>query len=267
MSKLKWIKNRITLLASVAFFVAGYCAMSYSKPFDDREVVTLIAGMVKPPFIIEENGKGLQLEIIREAFKLSEIEVNFVHVPLARHQSSYQKLNFDGIITMRETQELDGIHFSNPYIFYENVALSLSANKFSIEQVMDLSGKRVAAFQNATKFLGAEYQAAIAQSCHYQEFADQFKQMRNLFENKSDIVIADVNIYNYFRKIRRGGIYNKSVSVHHIFPMRGYVAGFRDKIIRDKFIKGVAKLKSNGQYLEILARYQDDKGQFSKVMH
>ncbi len=215
----------------------------------------LLAGLPKPPYIIEENGEGLQLEIIRQALKLSNIDVNFVHMPLGRQINAYQQLRLDGIITLPEQYQGVDIFLSEPYVNYQNVAISLSANNFNFENIEQLADKRLSAFQNASLYLGDSYERIADEAPYYEEVADQNKQMRNLFEEKVEVVIADLNIYKYFIRTHQHGIFNKATSVHQIFDERPYVVGFRRKDINDKFSLGVAALKQSGRYQAILDKY------------
>lgn len=215
----------------------------------------LLAGLPKPPYIMKENGAGLQLEIIRESLALSNVEVEFIHMPLGRQINSYRQLMLDGIITLPIDYQGADVYLSAPYVNYQNVAISLASNDFRIDDISDLTDKSILAFQNASLFLGDFYKQLTAKAPYYEEIADQSKQMRSLYEQKVQIVIADINIYKYFIKENRDGIYHKATSVHQIFSERPYAIGFRDEAMSEKFSSGLMALKQSGKYQSIIDKY------------
>lgn len=242
-------------ICTVAILFSG---LSFGANSNDQVKLQLLAGLVKPPFIVEQNGRGLQLDIIREALAFSNIDVDFIHMPLARHMNSYRQLMLDGIITLPQGNPSDDIHLSVPYIHYQNVAISITENDFDIEALADLKNKSISAFQNATEFLGETYKDIATNAPYYEEVADQKKQMRNLYELKVEVAIADINIFKFFIKEQTSGIYNRAVSIHKIFPERPYVIGFRSDEIRNKFDLGLFNLQQSGRYKAIIEQYQSN---------
>lgn len=217
--------------------------------------IDMLAGLAKPPFIIKENGTGLQLDLIREAFISVNHTVSFSHLPLGRSISAFKQFNADGIATLPADYEHPSIFVSKPYIKYQNVAVSLSDKNLSISSVQALSGKSVIAFQNAKKFLGDDYNASISLSTDYREIADQTQQIEMLFSRRTEVIILDINIFKHFVKAHVGGRYNQNFVIHSIFEAREYAAGFNTKQHRDMFDQGVALIKEQGVYQLVLDRY------------
>lgn len=232
---------------------------SFAKSSNDAIVATsqieLIAGLAKPPFIIEENGKGMQLDIIREALSTESYSVNFLHIPLGRNITSYQRLNLDGLITLPNNYEHPAMYLSSPYITYQNVAISLTENKFIINKISALANKSVVAFQHAKKFLGDDYSNAISFAIDYQEQANQIKQIEKLFLRNTEVIILDINIFKHFIKTTNDKRFQKPFRVHYIFKPRHYSAGFRDEALRDKFDHGIKRMKDDGSYQKIIDNY------------
>lgn len=117
-----------------------------------HETLELMAGLAKPPFIIEENVSGLQLDIIREAFNNENYQVNFHHTPLGRNITGYQQWNSDGIITLPQDYSYPGLFISKPYITYQNVAVTLAERQLTIDSIEDLSGKVLWLFKTLENF-------------------------------------------------------------------------------------------------------------------
>lgn len=221
----------------------------------DNHSIELVSGLSKPPFVIEENDSGMQLDIIREAFKTENIEVKFIHLPLARTITGFQRWDVDGVITLPEDYQHPGMFLSAPYISYQNVAVTLNESALSINSVADLSGKSVAAFQNAKKFLGDNYNKVLAYSLDYREIADQSKQITMLYSRQAEVIVLDVNIFKHFLRKNSGAMYHKAVNIHYIFDERLYVAGFKNEGNRDRFDRGIRLIKDNGTYQATLDRY------------
>lgn len=242
---------------NIAFFLlfTPFSVCADNTIADKISNIELIAGFVKPPFIIEENGAGLQLDIIREALSNKGYQVNFLHLPLGRNITAFQRMNADGVITLPNDYEHPGMHLSAPYIVYQNVAVSLAANDFSIGSVNDLSGKSVAAFQHAKKFLGKQYRETVSYSVSYREIAEQKKQIEMLFLRQAEVIILDLNIFKHFIKTSNDKRFNKAFNVHYIFEQRHYAAGFRSEETARDFDQAIVKMKEDGSYQAILDNY------------
>ncbi|AZQ83579.1 transporter substrate-binding domain-containing protein [Colwellia sp. Arc7-635] len=226
-----------------------------SDEYSTEYNIEILAGLPKAPFIIEENGAGLQLDIIREAFASVNHSVNFSHLPLGRSITGFKRFNVDGIATLPEDYQYPGIYISKPYISYQNVAVSLSDKNISIDSIEDLTGKNIIAFQNAKKFIGDDYNASVSLSSDYREIADQSQQIEMLFSRRTEVIILDMNIFAFFVKSNVGGRYNQNFTVHYIFDEREYSAAFKTEQHRDMFDEGIALIKEQGVYQLVLDRY------------
>jgi len=259
------------------FFICIFCSFSSfvsAESFKEgikievekKKSLQLITGMPKPPFIFSEQseveanvfGEGIQRDLISAAFEndLPEHQtIKFIPIPLARNITVFQQYSADGVITLPSDYHHPALFNSKPYIDYQNVVVSLKESDFTINKVADLSGKSIAAFQKAKKFLGEKYRDAVAFSLDYREVANQEKQIELLFLRRTEAIVLDINIFKYFIKNNIGGIYNKAFIVHYIFAPRHYVAGFRSKEVRDKFDKNIEKMRADGSYQAILDNY------------
>ncbi|GLX77250.1 hypothetical protein tinsulaeT_05900 [Thalassotalea insulae] len=227
----------------------------FSEAKQTEETIEMVAGLAKAPFITDEQGHGMQLDILKAALAFDELDVKFLQMPLGRNITGFQRLNADGVTTLPQDYQHPALHLSTPYISYQNVAVSLAESQLSIEKIADLSGKHVVAFQNARKFLGDKYSETVAYLLDYREIGDQKQQIEMLFLRRAEVIILDTNILKYFIKHHHQAIYDKPITVHYIFNQRNYVAGFRSPAIRDKFNRGIKRLKENGSYQDMLNNY------------
>jgi len=220
-----------------------------------KDTVRLIAGYSKPPFVIEEGAKGIQLDIVREALSFDGYNVKFVHIPFGRSVMSLQNNTYDGIVTVMKGLEYPNILLSDPYVRYQNVAVSLSDRKFKINSIHDLPGKTVYTFQRARKHLGEEFEKVVSRSSGYREVAEQEKQVTDLFYRKAEVIILDINIFKHFAKEMSKSRQLDPFVIHPLFDERYYSAGFKDEALKNSFNAGVKKLKESGRYQEILDSY------------
>jgi polar amino acid transport system substrate-binding protein len=234
----------------ICFFCQGQAVSQ-----KNTKTLEIITGLPKPPFILAGAKSGLQLDLFRAALSTDYL-VKFIPTPLGRNITSYQRTNVNGIATLPFGYQHPNMYISKPYINYQNVAISLAESNFSINSIDDLSGKSVAAFQKARKFLGDEFSKKISYLLDYREVADQMRQISMLYSRSTEVIVLDSRIFKHFiREHADQARYKKSINIHYIFAERSYSAGFDSKELREQFDQGVVRIKKEGIYQEILDRY------------
>ena len=249
------MKLRLIYYIAWAFIVVSLSTISFVADAEEPMSIELVAGLSKPPFIIEENASGIQIDLIREAFRLHHIEVNFIHMPLGRAVTGYQRLNVDGVMTLPANYQHPAMHVSSPYIKYQNVAITLAENDAVINTIKDLSRLSLVAFQNAKRYLGNEYDDVVSYSLDYREMPDQAKQVEMLFMRRTEAIVLDESIFKYIVSQSDDMRYQKPFKIHYIFEERNYVAGFRDNKLADIFNEAIVQMKSDGSYKQIIDKY------------
>lgn len=230
-------------------------AHATDQPTPQSASKTIVAGLNKPPYVIEESGEGIQLDLLRSAFKEADFTLSFIHIPFGRGPTGYQQFNADGILTVPPDFSFPAMYISQPYIYYQNIAVSLLENDFSIKEISDLSGKDIIAFQNAKKYLGEEYNSAATSFMNYREVPEQEKQIELLFLHRTDVIILDISIFKRYLKTHADSELTKPFKVHYIFGERPYSAGFRTAEMRDAFDKNIKEMRENGTYQLIIDKY------------
>jgi polar amino acid transport system substrate-binding protein len=233
-----------------------------------NKTVEMVAGLTKPPFIIEESDNGMQLDIIRAAFAKVDHTVNFIYIPINRHFGIYDKWNIDGVITLPEFELRSDMFLSIPYIDYQNIVVTLADSHLNVDSFSDLTNIKVAAFQNASKYLQVEFTTAVASSNSYVEVADQYNQLAMLYAKRVDAIVLDINIFKHLlaEKLSQSSSskassnkYKQKVHFHSIFTHINYVAGFKSKKVRDEFNEGINKIRVDGSYQKIIDSYLKPK--------
>jgi len=240
----------ISTLAIVVFLLAHQMSQA-------ADIIKLTAGFSKPPYVIEKTPDypGIQLDLINAIFKHEDQPVLFSFLSLSRRFSSPDKWHSDGVITLPKDYQYQGVYVSAPYISYQNVVVTLAQDNLVINDVNDLKGKNIIAFQMAKKFLGKEYVSAVEEAAEYRELSEQMRQIKMLFAKRTQALVLDISIFKHFLHNHREQQYSKPYTVHWLFPPRIYSVGFKDAALRDKFNRGLKKVKASGQYQKIVDKY------------
>lgn len=219
--------------------------------------ITVAVGRSLPPYIIVDEWRGLEYDIVREALAAEGHTVKPRFMAFARVVKELESGQADAAMTMRPDSGIKAF-YSESHITYRNYAITLASRKITVDSVTDLAGKSVMAFQNAALYLGPAYRAVVDASPHYREEAHQALQPTMLFLGRVDVVVADRFIFGWFAadpEVRAKVDTTQAVRFHPIFPPTDYHVAFRDAALRDSFNAGLKKLRENGIYGKIVARY------------
>jgi len=183
-------------------------------------------------------------------------QLNVIYAPVGRSSTILKNGLVDIGMTLSSRIDIAPAVFSSSYITYHNVAISLKGRGISIDKISQLSKYSIVAFQNANLYMGEEYSAAIDESTFYVELPDQRKQVAMLLLGRTDIVVMDVNIFNYLSKEHVGKNHMDNVNVHHIFPANAYHLGFFDEKIKEHFNEELITYKKALGYQQLIKEYQ-----------
>jgi polar amino acid transport system substrate-binding protein len=248
------------LIKANAFMLISFFFLQFNTLWANDSDIEMIAGLSKPPFVISDEDKGMQIEIIEAAFKKNDKYVHFTYLPLSRHFDVFHNRDFDGIITLSENEKQKGICLSKPYVIYQNVVVTLADSAYVIRNIDDLASLKVAAFQNAARFIGDEYREFFKNSDSYEETADQKSQINLLFSGRVDALVIDINIFKHLLANKRNETpknieFNVKFSTHFLFSPRAYTAGFKSEQLCQQFDMGIQKIIADGSYQKIIDSY------------
>lgn len=242
----------------IAIAVLGTCATAQAKE------INMIFGLALPPYVIQENNSGFEIDIIRAAlavkgYTLKPTYASFLAAPKMlkdKQADAAQRGN-------PELREGEGFFYAGePTVVYQDNAISLKKNNLKIDSLADLKGKSIVSFQGATQFLGPEFAAAVKGNPNYQESSNERRKLQMLYANSAQVYTGDANIFKYYRNTVKGDVDTAQEVVYHkVFPTVNDVtrhAVFLDKQVRDDFNAGLAQLKSSGQYQQIIKKYVSD---------
>ncbi len=223
--------------------------------------VKMTFGLSLPPYVIKESHSGYELDIIREALAVKghTLKPSFAAFGASKQllkdkvADSAQRGNSD-------MAEGDGYYYAaEPTVMYEDVAISLAKNKLVINNLSDLKAKSVVAYHGATQFIGPDYAAAMKGNPNYQENSSSKRMVQMVYSNGVQATVCDINIFKYVAASLKGELdVSQEVTYHKIFPantIKTNNAVFLDKQVRDDFNVGLAQIKKNGRYKEIIKKY------------
>ena len=239
-----------------AFFLLAAVIVSHPRPALADEV-SVVIGFSLPPYVIADENRGMEYDIVREALALEGHAMVPQYVPLGRVVKVMEAGRADAALTQRVETGL-AANFSDVYIVYRNYAITLASRDLKIDRVEDLAGKSILAFQNATIYLGPAFKTVVAGNPTYREEAKQISQPILLFLGRIDVVVADRNIFSWFAhapEVAGKVDTTQAVRYHPLFPPTEYRMAFRDAVLRDSFNRGLASLRESGEYARIVARY------------
>ena len=104
-----------------------------------------------PPYVITHEDRGIELDLLREAFAGSDHVPEFTYLPLERTFRMLEEGKLDAIINVRPGM-LSRAHLSQAVITFHNRVFTL--DKTAFKSVRDLQTLRVSAFPRARQILG-----------------------------------------------------------------------------------------------------------------
>lgn len=218
----------------------------------NAKTLSIVAGLHKPPYVIKKGDDitGFEVELISHVMSMIGHQCHFELVSFARSMRMLEQPYIDAIMSAPTQVFTNTDQLTVPYVGYQNVAVSLAANPLEISKVADLSKYTMAGFQMASQVLGGEFKAATKQSPLYTELSNQTRQVEMLAQGKIDVLVMDINIFNY---INRGiGI---EVEVYEVFPISRYHLALRDMSLVPEFNKAFSQFRTTSQYKALLKKY------------
>jgi len=243
---------RCTLQQRVAMLVFCVSALQVSA---SEQALTVAISLDIPPYVMNQAGDGLELDIVREA--LPAYSVHFIQRPYGELQNAVSAGKADASVGVRAAD--DAVFYSDNFITFANYAISKEADNFTIKRIEDLKDHSVLTWQGAWRVLGDAFislfgPGGLARD-NYMEVADQAEQVRLFWRGRSDVIVIDRSIFNHFSKQQGQSL--SEARLHPVFPpVTNYRVAFRNAAVRDQFNQGVRALCDSGRYTALLNRYE-----------
>ena len=232
----------------------------------ERTTIRVAFGSNKPPFVFAPGSHtGLEIDIIREAFALSDLEIT----PLEMTNNGLIKiLEVDNSVAAAFGVQKDtnsAYYYSDNYIFFDNYAYTREEDHISLSSLEDLKGRRIAIWENGHQDLGKTFynlfnpQSRDDHAGTYYEIANQQRQVQTFYNMRADTLIIDKTIFEW-QKNQLASRMDTTIPLrqHDLFEhATGFSAAFRRQELRDLFNIGLAKLRTSGRYGHLINKYAD----------
>ena len=233
---------------------------SVNMSADNRQMQTnldVIVGLAKPPYVISEGDTGFELELITAVLNRMDTSPRFIYAPLGRSVKLLDQGMGEALLTINEYIVPNDKIRSSPYITYQNVAISLSSSGINIDKIEDLEKNSVASFQFAHKYLGPIFATATRNNVNYIEIPNQFQQVEMLLEKRIEVIVMDINIFNYiFTQLTMGNKAQPELSVHKVFPENPYSMAFKDETKVQTFNTTLMEFLQSAEYKSLKQKYE-----------
>ena len=235
------------------FLVLSFAFFSNVTSASDELVVAV--GLAKPPYVIQKDNSGFELDLIRNIFKKMGKSTKFVYTQFGHSSKMLDVEAIDAVITTTPRIFSDTSKLSDKYITYQNVAISMKEDDLRIDTIKDLANYTIASFQKADKVLGKEFADAANKSPLFMKVAEQNRQPMLLLKKRVQVLVMDINIFKYFAK--KIGIKNISsrFNFHEVFPINHYNVAFKNKQYVKLFNKLLAQYKQTDDYIQLKKHY------------
>lgn len=231
------------------------CLALTTAPAVARDV-KIIFMQYTPPYVFED-GRGIIVDLVRQALEPAGHRLVPVYAPITRGLDLFAEKHIDGIAVIQQSSGL-AANYTAAYTSYHNYVFALKSRKFSVRTLDDLKDKVVIGFQNSHKYLGEAYGRAVAANPKYKELPDQETQTLMLLLGRIDLAVMDESIFRFYRNklVAEGKApATAEVQAFDLFPATPYGAAFGDPALRDEFDRGMAALRKNGGYDAIYRKY------------
>ncbi|HYX32537.1 MAG TPA: transporter substrate-binding domain-containing protein [Oligoflexus sp.] len=225
-------------------------------PCNASEVAIVAIDGSAPPYIAE-NATGWTLDIIQSALATQDVTAKFVRIIHARVLNAFNSGEVEMVTAAKPNGKWKGFLSSWPVVRFYNVAISLKHKVPKISSIADLAEYRIVAFNDASKYLGPEFEKMAAGNARYKEFSS-YLPSRMLFADRTDVIISEANIFRYWlvRQSKDAAKEEPLVAYHDILgPGNFYWFAFKSDALRIKFERGIEEIYRNGTFEKIYQKY------------
>jgi polar amino acid transport system substrate-binding protein len=254
------------------FVAAALAAVLLISTVARAREIRVGVGFAIAPYALREQDAGLEVDLIRAAFRAVGLEARFVYLPNLRLPMALAEGDVDCLATSvgYDMAERTGrpVFYSVPTLTFQNYAVSLAHRELHIRSIADLSGYVVLGFQDAANYLGPEFKAMTRGNDLYSELSDQSLQVRMLFSGRVDVVISERRVFLYWRNRLKGSPAGRAVDLdqavtfHSIFPAQDRQVVFAEKSLCADFDRGMIAIRESGSFDRIVRAY--DRAEFVK---
>jgi len=220
---------------------------------------TFAAG--KAPYLWADGAeiRGAERDIVDAVLRRAGYRVTIQTMPKRRLMAEFAGSNVDFTTGLQPSDLPDYCHTAI-YMSYHNVAITLRSRHIVLDDVTQLLRYKVAIRQYLYEDLDIGRPGSnmpVVMPDNFVEFHAQDQQVRFFYAGRSDVIVLDHSIFQWYAK--RLGLLtgsNEELDVHDIFPERhGVRAAFRNGKMCALFNRNLAAIVADGTYRSIWKSY------------
>ena len=240
------------ILWAVILLCSGFMAQA-------KNIVVVFPQQI-PPWVNNDGTGGIAVEIVKKSLAISGLNLVPHFVPFSRMSKAINE-KYVHAVAMVEGRKVKGNFFySDPTTKFTTSLISLSENKFVLSDIQELRGKRVLAFLDARNVF-KDVGLLAKNNLNYEEMSNQQSQVAMLFKKRTDFILIDRNIFNYWRNTLTYVNTSAALTFHDLPSISSIVVEsptelvFKNVVLRDQFNTGLRQLRNSGEYLQIVNKH------------
>ena len=201
--------------------------------------------------------QGLAVEITKAAYKTQGVDIDIAYFPWARALKGVKEADYDFIVAIWKTEErAEFLNMSQPYLENKIAFIKNKGDSFEYEGLESLNDKDVAVSR------GYGYGDAFLSATNFRrpESNNLLKCIKKLVAGRVDLTLEDEVVSRYELKnnapelLEKIEFTNNALSSNSVY-LASSLGHSKNKMIIERFNKGLQVIKENGTYAEIMKRY------------
>lgn len=256
MANLKTLLLWPLVIASV-FINVGFV---FSQENNSPKHITISSGEWAPHFSSRLPGGGRLSQVVTESFALEHIDVEYKYFQWSKSLMLAETGVVDASIGWIYSVEREQLFlYSDPLSINKDVFLYLANRKINWEKISDLHGLKIGVIDSF--YYGQEFeQAEISGEITVIRNKSEQQNFRLLLSGQIDLTIGEESVIQRIMQRLLSPSELKSIKIHptalreqDIYLLISQKASHPEALLKS-FNRGLATLKSNGRYQEIMAK-------------
>tara|TARA_R110000868_G_scaffold61524_8_gene187047 strand:- start:2499 stop:3296 length:798 start_codon:yes stop_codon:yes gene_type:complete len=223
------------------------------------DIISIAASDSIPPYVMighehESKLQGLQVEIVDAAFAAVNLKTRWQTMPNNRLIIHYAKNNVDAALNLPDMNRAAENFSSEMLLYYRNCVIG----KRSLKETWGTSLKslKILGFQSAKDIFSDFFpNNFLENNSNYNEVPSQKTIAYHAIHGRADLIFSDALVFSFYAQTNWPLQYEKSDLVCLREQKLPRHIGFKSKVTRDLFNKGLKIIKANGLYDSINSKY------------
>lgn len=224
------------------------------------EVVTILASDSIPPYVMGDEPlasslPGLQVEIVDTVFSKLGLKTTWKMMPNHRIEIQYKLGYVDAALNLPNLSRVKN-YSSADLVTYRNCVIGPPKYRFTWRKLAP--NLTILGFQTAKNvFVDVFGEGVLSSNNKYNEVTSQKTIAYHALSGRADLVLSDALVFAYYAQTYFKPQYEKAdlMCLYELQVARHL--GFKDKRLRDRFNEGLAALRDDGTYNQLIRKYRE----------